>query len=263
MKALLWKWGLLLFCLSLLSGCAPLWPRRVPREILSSTDLLQRIQARNRRIQSIRARARVSINLGENRFTLEELIIVKKPDSLRVEAFSLIGQPLLYLTTDGKVFEALVPSENRLYRGEAATKYLSTFFSFRGGARKIIPLMLGELGWTDDERLDAHYSQTDNLYIIKENTPEGSRRIFWINPFHFAPVRATELDELQNPQWEVLFANFRKRNGIPFPTDIEFRSSSSDRRIKMHLLEWEINPSLGEGTFRLDVPKGVEIIEMK
>jgi outer membrane lipoprotein-sorting protein len=263
LRALLWKGGLLFLCLSFLSGCAPMWPRRIPRKILSTADLLQRIQARNQRIQSIRAQARVTINLGENRFTLEELIIVKKPASLRVEALSLIGQPLLYLTTDGTVFEALIPAENRLYRGGAAMKYLSAFSPFCGGGRKIISLMAGEADWADDERLAAHYSQRDNVYIVNEDTPEGSTRIFWIHPFHFALVRAAELDELQNAQWEILFANFRKRDGIPFPTDIEFRNSNSGSRIKMHLLEWEINPSLGEGAFRLDVPKGVEIIEMK
>jgi outer membrane lipoprotein-sorting protein len=254
---------LLLFSVSLLSGCASLWPRRVPREILSSSDLLQRIQARNRRIHSIRAQAKVTINLGKNRFTLEELIIVKKPASLRVEAFSPIGQTLLYLTTDGEVFEALVPAENRLYRGVATAKNLSPFFSFPAEARKLIPLMVGELGWSDDERFAAYYSQKDKAYIVKEDTPEGSRRIFWIDPLHFAPLRATELDKLRNPRWEVLFANFRKRNGIHFPMDIEFRIPPAERRIRMRLLEWEINPSLGEGTFRLDVPKGVEIIDMK
>jgi len=229
----------------------------VPREILASADLLQRVQARNRRIHSIRAQAKVTVNLGKNRFTLEELIIVKKPASLRV-----IGQPLLYLTTDGEFLEALVPAENRLYRGGASAKNLSPFFSFPAEAGKLIPLIVGEVDWSDDERLATHYSQKDKAYIVKEDTPEGSRRIFWIDPFHFAPLRATELDKLRNPRWEVLFANFRKRNGIHFPMDIEFRIPPSQRRIRMHLLEWEINPSLGEGTFRLDVPKGVEIIDM-
>lgn len=239
------------------------WPRRVPREILASTDLLQQVQARNRLIHSIRAQAKVTVNLGKNRFTLEELIIVKKPASLRVEAFSPIGQALLYLTTDGKLLEALVPAENRLYRGEANAKNLSPFFSFPAEARKLIPLIVGDVDWSDDERLATHYSQRDKAYIVEEDTPEGSRRIFWIDPLHFAPLRATELDKLGDPRWEVLFANFRKRKGIHFPMDIEFRIPPSQRRIRLHLLEWEINPSLGEGTFRLDVPKGVEIIDMK
>ena len=234
----------------------------MPREILTSSDLLQRIQARNRRIHSIRAQAKVTVNLGKNRFRLEELIIVKKPASLRVEAFSPIGQSLLYLITDGKVLEALVPGENRLYRGKATAKNLSPFFSFPADAGKLIPLIVGDVGWSDDERLAIHYSQKDRAYIVKEDTPEGSRRIFWIDPLHFAPLRATELDKLRNPRWEVLFANFRKRKGIHFPMDIEFRIPPSERRIRMHLLEWEINPPLGEGTFRLDVPKGVEIIDM-
>ena len=263
MKVLLWKGGLLIFCLSFLSSCASLRPERVPREILSSSDLLQRVQARNQRIRSIRALARVTINLGENRFRLEELIIVKKPASLRVEALSLIGQPLLYLATDGEAFEILIPGENRFYRGTAALKHLSTLFPFCRGIREIVPLIVGETSWADNERLAAQFSQRDKLYIVEENTPEGSRRIFWINPFHFALVRAAELNHQQNPQWEVLFANFKKRDGILFPRDIEFRSSSSGDRMKMHLLEWEINPSFGKETFRLDAPKGVEIIEMK
>jgi hypothetical protein len=263
LKALLWNWGLLFLCVSFLTGCTLLWPRRVPREILSPTDLFQRIGARNQQIQSIRTRARVSINLGENRFTLEELIIAKKPASLRIEALSLIGQPLLYVTTNGKIFEALVPAENRLYRGKAATEYLSTFFSFRGGLREIIPLMLGDLGWTDDERLAANFHEKDNAYVVTEDSAAGSRRIFWIDPFHFAPVRAIELDERGNPRWEILFGNFKKREEIPFPMEIEFRSFSPDRRIKMRLLEWEVNPSVEEGIFRLNVPKGVEIIELK
>jgi len=263
LKPLLRKGGLLIFCLSFLSGCAFLWPGRVPREILFSPDLLQRLQARNQRIQSIRALARVTITIGENHFRSEELIIVKKPASMRVEALSLIGQPLLYLTTDGEVFEALIPAENRLYRGEAAMKYLSSFFPFSGDAREIIPLIVGEITWACQECLAAHYSQRDKVYILKEDTPEGSRRVYWINPFHFSLVRAAELDNQQKPQWEVLFGNFRKKDGIPFPMGIEFQDFSSGSRMKMHLLEWKINPPLDEDAFRLDVPKGVEIIEMK
>ncbi len=263
MKALLRKGVLLIFCLSFLPGCTLLWPGRIPREILSSPDLLQRIKARNRRIQSIRALARVTVTIGENHFRSEELIIVKKPASMRVEALSLIGQPLLYLTMDDEVFEALIPAENRLYRGEAAMKYLSNFFPFSKNAREIIPLIVGEITWADQEPLAIHYSQSDKVYILKEDTPEGSRRIYWINPFHFSLVRAAEFDNLQNPQWEVLFGNFRKKDGIPFPMGIEFHGFNSGSRMKIHLLEWKINPSLDEDAFRLDVPKGVEIIEMK
>jgi outer membrane lipoprotein-sorting protein len=263
LKVVLWKGGLWIFCLSFLASCASLRPERAPRQILSSSDLFQRVQARNLRIQSITGLARVTINHGETRFRLEEFITIKKPASLRVEALSLIGQPLLYFTIDGEVFEILIPGENRFYRGKSSLKHLSTFFPFCQEIKEIVPLMVGEIGWADDERLTAHYSQRERVYVVKGDTPEGSRRIFWINPFHFGLVRAAELDYQQNPQWEVLFSNFRKRDGIPFPTDIEFRSPSSDSRMKMHLLEWQINPSLGGRTFRLEVPKGVEIIEMK
>lgn len=262
MKALLWKGGLLIFFLSFLSSCASLWPERVPREILSPSDLFQRVQARNLHIQSIRVVARVTIKLGEDRFRLEELIIVKKPASLRVEALSLIGHPLLYFTTDGEVFEILIPGENRFYRGASSLNHLSNFFPFSREIGEIIPLMVGEMSWADDEHLTAYYSQREKLYVVKEDISEGPRRVFWINPFHFALVRAAELNHQQNPQWEVLFSNFRKRDGIAFPTDIEFRSPSSGSKMKMHLLEWQINPSLGKRTFRLDVPKGVEMIEM-
>lgn len=263
MKALLWKGGLLIFSVSLLSSCAFLLPGRVPREIHSSDDLLQKVRARNSQIQSIKTLAKVTINRGENRFRLEELIIVKKPASLRVEALSLIGQPLLYFTTEGETFEMLIPGENRFYRGPSSLKYLSTFFPFSLEIREIVPLMVGEISWADDEHLTARYNQKERLYVVKEDTLEGSRRIFWINPFHFALVRAAELDHQQNPRWEVLFSKFKKKDGIVFPTNIEFRSPSSDSRMKIHLLEWRINPSLGERAFRLDVPKGVEIIEMK
>lgn len=263
MKALLWKGGLLIFYLSFLASCASLRPERAPRQILSSSDLLKRVQARNFRIQSIRAVARVTINHGGNRFRLEESITIKKPASLRVEALSLIGQPLLYFTANDGVFEILIPSENRFYRGTSSLKYASTFFPFYQEIREIVPLMMGEIGWVDDKRLTAYYSQRERLYVVKEDLSQGSRQIFWINPFHFALVRAARLDHEQNSQWEVLFSNFRKRDGIPFSTDIEFRNPISGIRMKIHLLEWQINPSLGEGTFRLEVPKGVEIIEMK
>jgi outer membrane lipoprotein-sorting protein len=263
LKALLWKGGLLIFYLSFIASCALLRPDKTPKEILSSSDLLQRVQARNFRIQSLRAVAKVTINHGETRFRLEELITVKKPVSLRVEALSLIGQPLLYFTTDGEVFEILIPGENRFYRGAPSLKHLSSFFPFCLEIEEIVPLMVGEMSWADGERLTARYSQREKLYVVKEDISEGSRRIFWINPFHFALVRASELDHQQNPQWEVLFSKFRKRDGIPFPTDIEFRSPGSGSWMKMHLLEWQVNPSLAERTFRLKVPKGVEIIEMK
>ena len=62
---------------------------------------------------------------------------------------------------------------------------------------------------------------------------------------------------------EADIAEARREMWGNFPRDIEFQSFTSGSRMKIHLLEWEINPSLREGTFRLDVPKGVEIIEMK
>ena len=124
-------------------------------------------------------------------------------------------------------------------------------------------MMLGDFGWTDDERLAVHFHEKDNVYIITEGSVEGSRRIFWIDPFHFAPVRATQLDERGDPRWEILFGNFKKRGEIPLPMHIEFRNITSDTRIRMRLLEWKINPSVEEGIFRLNAPKGVEIIELK
>lgn len=204
-----------------------------------------------------------TINLGSSRFTVEELIIVEKPSSLRIEAFSPIGQPLLYLTTDGNTFEALIPSENRLYRGTVSSKRFSALFPFCTGIGKIIPLITGEITWTDEKGLSTQYSPRDNAYVISEDLPEGSRRLYWIDPFHFATTRAIELDHVRNTRWEVLFARFRKRDGIHFPSDVEFRDVGSGRRMKAHLLEWEINPSLKKGLFRLDAPRGVQIIDLK
>ncbi len=232
-------------------------------EILSTVELLQRIEARNEQIRSVRAQGRATINLGASRFTVEELITVEKPASLRIEAFSLIGQPLLYLTTDGNIFEALIPSENRFYRGTISSKHFSTQFPFFTGIGKIIPLIAGEMARTDEEGLSTQYSPRDNAYVISQDLPEGSRRIYWIDPFHFATMRAIELDHSRNARWEALFTHFRKRDGIDFPTDVEFRDVGSGRSMKAHLLEWEINPPLKKGLFRLDAPKGVQIIDLQ
>ena len=72
-----------------------------------------------------------------------------------------------------------------------------------------MPLLLGDLGWTGDERLAAHFHEKDNVYIVMEDSAIGSRRIFWIDPFHFAPVKAAELDERGDTRWEILFGAFK------------------------------------------------------
>jgi hypothetical protein len=232
-------------------------------EILSTTELLQRIEARNEHIRSVHAQGKATINLGASHFTVEEFITVEKPASLRIEAFSLIGQPLFYLTTDGNVFEALIPSENRFYRGTISSKHFSARFPFFTGIGKIIPLMAGEMTRTDEEGLSTQYSPRDNAYVISQDLPEGSRRIYWIDPLHFATIRAIELDHSRHARWEIHFAHFKKRDGIHFPTDVEFHDFGSGRSMKAHLLEWEINPPLKKGLFRLDAPKGVQVIDLQ
>ncbi|MBW2269391.1 MAG: hypothetical protein JRH16_12520 [Deltaproteobacteria bacterium] len=234
-------------CRTPLPPLAPLAPEDPrPAQLLASFAV--EVEAR----RGLRGRARLSVDAagGDVRLRGKQVIVLEKPERLRVEIKALFDQTLAVLVTDAGQFELLRADDQSYRRGAIEPGLLwetawldltpsdaielllaapsigerATLRAARGDAEGGVELDLaggdGQLGWR--LRFDA----------------EG--RLSWLERFDAAGTR----------EWRVEYSDYIDVGASMFPHRLRL-ITAADTRAEVKLSDVELNPELPGELFRL------------
>jgi|GEM_PF-1367318 len=260
---------LLIFSVSILTGCTSLIRSTSPIKPLSSPDdILKKIVIREGKIKDLKGIAKVRITSADKNHSLKEVIIVQMPSSLRMETLGFFGQPLFFLTAKHNRLSILSLSENKFYKGEFTPKNLSIIFPLYLKSKDLFSILLGSTPLIDHVDMDIGIVPEENLYLVRFSQRGGiTRQFIWIDPLNFSIIKSEIYDSSGNPLLKVKFGNYKTINDLLFPmsTTISLPSSrdtahSAPTEIGIDYSELEINTGINRNSFDLDVPPGVTIV---
>ena len=253
---------LLIFSVSILTGCASLRRSISPIKPLSSPDdILKKIVTREGKIKDLKGIAKVRITSADKNHSLKEVIIVQMPSSLRMETLGFFGQPLFFLTAKDNQMSILSLSENRFYKGEFTPKNLSIIFPLYLKSKDLFSILLGSTPLIDHVDMDIGIVQEKNLYLVRFYQQGGiTRQFIWIEPLNFSIMKSEIYDSLGNLVLKVEFDNYKMINDLLFPMSTTISLHSSLTKIGIDYSELEINTGINQHSFDLDAPPGVTIV---
>lgn len=145
MSARRWSLSLPAALALLLAGCASL-PTPAPAPLAPEIHrLLDALERRWQQFHDLRARVEMTIRRGERSQRLSGVLLVKSPDSLRLEALSPWGQPFMLLVATADSVTLYHVAENRALVGPPSARAIERWLGFALEPAEIVGILAGHV----------------------------------------------------------------------------------------------------------------------
>ena len=215
------------------------------------------------RFHGDRSQARLANPLvPQGTFAGHAVLVLSKPDSLRMEPLSPFGTPLVVVVAQGASFRAYSPSRNAVYMGRTDRRGIEQMLGIPLNSEIFIKLLLGD--WTavlgGEENLEL--KKTGSVYVLETRRgPEGVVSGFVeLEPRNFHPVKM----EIRMRQGAIVvrYGGFFKTRDVWRPSQVEILGSGGKNRLHIAYPanEGEVDTALPDELFRLDPPRGARTL---
>ena len=240
----------------LLGACATFPP--LPAVPPPAEEVFQQVLSRGGALQGLKGLAEVSVSSPGKSFHGQQVLFARRPGFLRVESLSPLGNPLLYLVTDGTEIRLYNPEENRYYRGDYRAGSLSFALPMELHPSEVVNFLLGGGPSADPEKISLRPDSSEGLWVLELHSPSrGVTETLWVHPqlFHIlrADLRRSALS------YRLSFSDFRQAKEKLFPHRMRLSSEDSRTRISVGFPEVELNPDWKAQDFSLPVPQGATV----
>jgi hypothetical protein len=188
---------------------------------------------------------------------VREQIVVKRPGSLRVEAFSAFNVALI-VATSGKELAIFEPSRNRLTRAAATADTLNQFIQIPMAPDDAVALLLGIA--PDSATLAARPPDaivTEGAMTVAVWRVENSaRRELGFQDDQLALARMRDADGTVD--YEVRYGQYQDLGGLTFPYTVEATFPKAHSRIAVRYKRPIINGEVPDSLFVLSPSSGGE-----
>jgi hypothetical protein len=253
-----WLLSLLIACLVFpLFSCAGRTPGLQPAG-QPAAPIVERLQERCNRLSGFRALGTLRLEGGTKHWSGRAFLLVGRPQSLRLEMLGPLGQPLLYVASDGARFSTWVPGQPRAYQGVAPDNVLATLVDFPLDDREALLLLAGLVPNPGYPQVRLFRdSKSGNLLLAMEGGPGDRTQRVWLEPDGSTVIRIERLRGYRR-ELEAWFTDFATDGGFRHPEGI--RIEASGFHLAIHYEQFVINGALDENAFRLQLPSGVEVL---
>lgn len=214
------------------------------------------------RLKSISGGAKVDAFTREGRARVREVVVAERSGRLRFETLSPFEQPLSTLTSDGKNFALYELEKKRFYRGRATPMNISRLLPIRMRGEELAQLLLGEPPLVaaqpsalEVDRCESHYKLTF------ENKALGARQEVVIDATRPVPLKSTVWAD-GRVAYRLTFEDHKLVDGVLIPHKIRYVSPDDKVDILVLYTDVTVNETFENDLFRLELPKGIEPIEI-
>lgn len=243
-----------------LTGCAggrpvspaPAIPDLTPEQVLRRAAAL-------RPTGIVTATARIVIERRDERLPAKLALMVRNPDSLRIESVPVLGPPDFFLSMAAGELRVYLPARNAFYRGRATADNLARFFPLPLPPAVIVPLLVGqppEAGPGTDRRAEVR----EGRYWVEEYR-EGKP----VRSLQFVPDDGRLLGlrvgpEGESPGYAAEFADPVRIGEVILPQRLTV--SSADGSMTVRYTELGKLDELSADPFPLPIPAGIPLIDL-
>lgn len=202
------------------------------------------------RRHSLRGRARLSVKGPSLRLQGKQVVLVQRPDQLRVEVQGLFGQTLAVLVIDGRDYALLQAGQGAAQRGRVYPGLLRELAGIDLEPEDVIALLLGVPAPAPPLGPVAAFANAAG--DVRVDLGDASGRVVRRVRFDFQGrvVRVEAFGEAASPVWTADYGEFAEVGGVDFPHRLVL-VTGGEARAEVALRDLELNADLPSDWFRL------------
>jgi hypothetical protein len=244
--------------LSMLWGCASLAPRApqiFPEERRPARELAQALIQRAAELRSLRALAGVYYSGTDGKGSFQEVVLVHRPDRLRLETLSPMGAVLI-LTASADEITGFHTREGVFYRGKSSPENLYRFTQIPLGVEEVTAVLMGlppaaaEGEWRNEGP------------SIGRALGGGWKETITFHPYQPLPIRWQRLSPDGKVEMSARFSDFIATPAGQFPLKIVLEAPAQQRRLEITYKEPELNVDLASALFIQQKPENAREVPL-
>lgn len=252
---------------AVIGGCAarrpPSPPRAaVPPSEVSAEALLAKLDARSKAIHSFRALAEMRYVGEREKLAVREVVVVERPDRLRIEMMSAFGVAL-QIASDGERVCAYHRGDQTFYHGRATIENLARFTRLELAVHDIADLLIGIPPRRERTgRPTLSFERPQGLWRVSTQLAGGDTQTLWFEPEGLLPVRASEVDSAGNTKYLATYADYTTVSNVDVPDRIRFDLPGQGAQVELRYSERTLNGESDPGLFCFDPPAGSKVVDL-
>jgi hypothetical protein len=237
---------------ALASGCAGLRPAPIPvAGDARPAALLAELARADARRRSLRAVAKLSLEGPAGAGRAKQILLVERPDRLRVEVLGLLDQTVAVLTTDGVRYQLFRSEGRSRTEGPVHAGLLWEVAGLAVTPEQAVRILLGAPAPPPEARLTGGTQLADGRLRLDLREPgsSGSLRLEFDRLARL--VGWSLLDAGGATLREARFADHRPLGDELFPYELELFDHTTGAHARVVFLQVELNPALEPALFEL------------
>jgi outer membrane lipoprotein-sorting protein len=246
-----------LLLLGLLGGACASIPPRAPSISAEATAAIARLEERWRLFGDLRTLADVRIRRGDRNQTLTGVLLLRAPASLRFEALSPFGPPVLLVASDGESTTLWEVLRDRAFILPASADATRRWLGLSLGAEEVVALLSGHvLPLKDPEEADL---------VREDGAPPALalRRGDTVQRIRLDPGTGRAVDAEWSGGTRALRVAFSARGPVDAPAGLSLSTPDGELEVRISYRKAQVDSGLDQGLFSVTVPEHVKIQDFR
>jgi len=244
----------------LLFNCSQILRKKpLTTDRITIQEICNRIDQNFQKLETLKGRAHLSVEMPGMGFTAISHIALKTPDSLAINVKAGFGMGVGSIFVSKDQFMVYSSMENRVYLGNVESFDMSQFFQINVKFQDLIELISGIL--LIDDLQNTALSIDENKFLITNKTELGTAK-YWIDPDKFV---VTDFQYYNNEDEVIVkqeFRSFQKEKGVFLPKIIKINRPKTAERITLMYTSRQTNKKLAAEEFLIKMPENTQQINL-
>ncbi len=229
-------------------------------------ELENAVDARIEQVDSARFREVILDYFGKKeRVKVRQLILVKRPDKLRVQTrIPGTDEIMSLLVTDGEQFAMHDRDTNRYYTGRPTPENINRLLPVDLSASDVVRVMLGGAPWDrfarESGEPEMEWNSKTGRYRYSVPTADGGELSMEVRHTDYAVVQVTEKASDGELVYEFETDDWERTESIALPAYRRFIWPGRDLDFSLDVGDTQVDVNLNSVLFQLAPPAGSEII---
>lgn len=189
-------------------------------------------------------------------------LVLRKPDSLRIEPLSPFGTPLVVVVARGASFRAYSPSRNTVYMGRTNRQGIEGMLGIPLNSEIFIKLLLGDWAVVMGGEENLALKKRGSVYALEMKSGAGGvdSGLVELEPRNFHAVKM----EIRTRRGAIAvrYGGFIKTGNVWRPSQVEILAPGGKNRLRISYPadEGAVDTALPDDLFRFEPPRGARTL---
>ena len=213
--------------------------------------------------QALKGIAKIKVESPDEKFSVKEFVIAKRPGSLRLETLGFLGHTEFVAVTDGKELFLFSPSDNTFYHGAPSPENLSRFIPLHLSLEEMVSILLGNIPLIDYDAQQVDGQAEDDGCLLRLSSEDGRYK-------QVLNVSLSRQKVVESKTYEegalILLTRYRRYDEVGetlFPRDIVVSMPRDQTTVTIQFKDIELLSTIPPAEFKLTPPQGAGIIPLE